>query len=95
MLLGACVDETPFNFADGGEIGAVYIKVGSTPKGECMLTGMVSTVKHEIFLVDVTACFNSLRKTFQDLALTNSEVVLQMNQPTLRSALRKTRPYTI
>jgi hypothetical protein len=73
----------------------VYFKVGSTPKGECALTGMISTVKHEIFLVDVTACFNSLRKTFQDLALTNNEVVLQMNQPTLRSAPRTTRPHAI
>ncbi|KAF9654349.1 hypothetical protein BDM02DRAFT_3182155 [Thelephora ganbajun] len=44
----------------------------------------VYQVKHEIFLVDVTACFNSLRKTFQDLALTSNEATLQMNQPTLR-----------
>ncbi|KAF9786961.1 Rec8 like protein-domain-containing protein [Thelephora terrestris] len=44
----------------------------------------VYQVKHEIFLVDVTACFNSLRKTFQDLALTNNEAALQMNQPTMR-----------
>lgn len=48
----------------------------------------IPTVKHEIFLVDVTACFNSLRKTFQDLALTNNEAALQMNQPTLRLAAR-------
>ena len=73
----------------------MYTKVGSIPKGECTLTGMISTVKHEIFLVDVTACFNSLRKTFQDLALTNNEVTLQMNQPTLRSALRASRPYAV
>lgn len=42
-------------------------------------------VKQEIFLTDVTTCFNALKKAVQDLTLASvNPAQLQMGQPSLR-----------
>ncbi|KAG6336668.1 hypothetical protein ID866_2415 [Astraeus odoratus] len=45
----------------------------------------VYKVKQEIFMSDVTICFNSLKRVVQDLrSVTTSEALLQMSQPSVR-----------
>ncbi|KAI0961589.1 hypothetical protein AcV7_000653 [Taiwanofungus camphoratus] len=45
----------------------------------------VYKVKQEIFLTDVTTCFNSLKKAVQEFHTLSSSAELQMGQPSLRS----------
>jgi meiotic recombination protein REC8, fungi type len=45
------------------------------------------TVKQEILLTDVTTCFNTLKRAFQDAYVASSAVAqLQMAQPSVRCA---------
>ncbi|KAI0788425.1 hypothetical protein C8Q75DRAFT_768428 [Abortiporus biennis] len=44
----------------------------------------VYRVKQEIFLSDVTSCFNTLKKAVQDLHTFNTDAQLQMAQPSVR-----------
>lgn len=48
---------------------------------------MVTLVKQEILLTDITTCFNMLKRAFQDAYVTSSaNAQLQMAQPTVRYA---------
>ena len=48
-----------------------------------------AAVKQEIFLADVTTCFNALKKAVQDLsALSVNAIQLQMGQPSMRYVFR-------
>lgn len=63
------------------------IYVGSTKAGlSVMLIQSLTAcliVKHEIFLADVTTCFNSLKKAITEINMASS-AQLQMGQPSAR-----------
>jgi hypothetical protein len=62
-----------------------YIKVRRKAIWRNLDLSNLIIVKQEIFLSDVTTCFNSLKKMVQELRSVTSDTQLQMAQPCIRS----------